>query len=168
MSGAFFASSAIRCCFVETVVDFDISSSLSHQQFSIPAPLHCWSFPFPPQDPIGWFSRFNGTVGVLRVADAHLVSPRYPSALTIPIRHAFIRSLGGCARPASGQGALITRGPYFPLYLRIGDTCASQVPWLPFIPSPCSPTPEGSRRPHLKRRRDAACWTFKAISSHTL
>jgi hypothetical protein len=113
---------------------------------------------------MGWFSRFDGTVGVLRIADARLASPRCPSAPRY--LYGTHCSLPRWLRTASlGPGALVTRGPFAPL--RLDGWRRLRFPGsLVALPlSPCSPTPIGPRRPH--QNRTSRCCLLD-VQSHRL
>lgn len=64
-SGICFASSAIRCRFVETLSELDISDLLSLQQF------HDLTSRFPPRGPLGEFPRLVGTIETLLLPIIH-------------------------------------------------------------------------------------------------
>lgn len=131
MSGAFFANSAIRCCLVETVDDFDISlafpfnsSLFRHPSISGVFPsLHGIPWVGSPASAVQW-----GCSDSPAPVSHHLVVLRLHD--TDPARHDSLpRWL--CAAP--GQGTLVTWGPDSPLSFGGSETPAS--PRFPGCPS---------------------------------
>src|SRR5690606_19396183 len=106
ISGAFFASSAIRCCFVETDFDPDISIVFPFNSFMIRHSL-------PSTGSHGLVPPLHQYYGMFRLADASLASPRSPSALQY--QFGTHRSLPKWLRAAAqGQGTLIKTRPHIP------------------------------------------------------
>ena len=134
ISGACFASCAIRLCFVETSPDFDTSDVFPFGDSMTRHP------PFLHWVPSGWFPSFNGTTRMLRLPAVPSGSLRSPYALRYPSDADSVRSPGllrvACLEPrVLGSGSL--SGSFG------GKRQDLPGSWETLARSPCSSTPVG-------------------------
>src|SRR6266481_5435211 len=145
--GDCFASSANRCCFVDTGLEFRCIRRISLQRIHNPTPR------FPPRGPGG--SRVHASAVLSRRYD--FLPPFPPRFVAFAWRYHSVRLAFAPATPRRNggePGVLCVRRPPLKCRLSGGDDRISQVLGNPPLPiCTCSPTPAGLQAPH---RRGAA------------
>src|SRR5262249_54737120 len=164
-----FASSANRCCFVDTGLEFRCIRRLSLQRCHDPTPR------FPPRGP-----------GGSRVHASTVLSRRYDFLPSLPPRFVafagryhtmrYVHRLHRAKRNQGGPGVLRVRQPPTPTYARRRQDLPSSRE-TPIAYSPCSSTPAGLHAPHrdgaaarppLREPRRLLHWDFRSSIARLL